>query len=349
WKTYQTIMAVVRGVTVAFTAVQTALNVVMAMNPIGLIVLALVGLAAAFVVAWHRSETFRNIVTGAWEAIKSAGVAVWDWLKGAFDWLKDAFASVADWFSDRGDDIQYVWQLIQIALRKAWIWIQVNVFTPIRKGIALVKMGFDAAKDGISAAWDQVKAWLKAGWIWIQVHVFTPVRPGIALVKMGFEAAKDGIGAAWDGIKAWLKSGWDWIDDHVFDPFRRGIDRLVGWVRTGKDNIGSAWDGIKALFAAPINWVIDNVWNGGIARVFNSVAEAIGVGTRLPEISNINTGRSSARSRGGGSAGVVARAQGGWTRPGWVLVGEEGPELVNFSAPGRVYTADETEAMLAGR
>src|SRR5690606_35230551 len=164
WKTYQTIMAVVRGVTVAFTAVQTALNVVMAMNPIGLIVLALVGLAAAFVVAWHRSETFRNIVTGAWEAIKSAGVAVWDWLKGAFDWLKDAFASVADWFSDRGDDIQYVWQLIQIALRKAWIWIQVNVFTPIRKGIALVKMGFDAAKDGIGAAWDAIKSWLKSGW-----------------------------------------------------------------------------------------------------------------------------------------------------------------------------------------
>lgn len=33
---------------------------------------------------------------------------------------------------------------------------------------------------------------------------------------------------------------------------------------------------------------------------------------------------------------------------GWSLVGEEGPELVNFSAPGRVYTAAETYAALGG-
>src|SRR5690606_11976734 len=217
WKTYQTIMAVVRGVTVAFTAVQTALNVVMAMNPIGLIVLALVGLAAAFVVAWHRSETFRNIVTGAWEAIKSAGVAVWDWLKGAFDWLKDAFASVADWFSDRGDDIQYVWQLIQIALRKAWIWIQVNVFTPIRQGVALVKMGFDAAKDGIGAAWDAIKSWLKSGWDWIDDHVFDPFRRGIDRLVEWVRTGKDNIGAAWDGIKALFAAPINWVIDNVWN------------------------------------------------------------------------------------------------------------------------------------
>ena len=393
WKTYQTVMAVVRGVTLAFTAVQTALNVVLAMNPIGLIVLALVGLAAAFVTAWHRSETFRNVVTGAWEAIKSAAVAVWDWLKGAFDWLKDAFASVADWFSDRGDEISGVWRAIKDGIAAAWNWIDTNVFGPIKAGIQfvsdvwavhteLMRRGWEVVREKLGKAWEwidqrvfapmragvqAVAQWfsdrgndiqhvwqliqiaLRKAWIWIQVNVFTPIRQGVALVKMGFDAAKDGIGAAWDAIKSWLKSGWDWIDDHVFAPFRRGIDRLVEWVRTGKDNIGAAWDGIKALFAAPINWVIDNVWNGGIARVFNSVAEAIGVGTRLPEIANIDTGRSSARSRGGRSAGVVARARGGWTRPGWVLVGEEGPELVNFSAPGRVYTADETEKMLAGR
>ncbi len=39
-------------------------------------------------------------------------------------------------------------------------------------------------------------------------------------------------------------------------------------------------------------------------------------------------------------------AQGGLAS-GWALVGEEGPELVNFSEPGRVYTAEETRRMLA--
>lgn len=47
-------------------------------------------------------------------------------------------------------------------------------------------------------------------------------------------------------------------------------------------------------------------------------------------------------------AGVKAFAGGGLAMPGWALVGEKGPELVNFSQPGRVYTAADTAAMLRG-
>ena len=47
-------------------------------------------------------------------------------------------------------------------------------------------------------------------------------------------------------------------------------------------------------------------------------------------------------------AGIKAFASGGLAIPGWALVGEKGPELVNFSQPGRVYTAADTAAMLRG-
>lgn len=40
-------------------------------------------------------------------------------------------------------------------------------------------------------------------------------------------------------------------------------------------------------------------------------------------------------------------AVGGLAMPGWAIVGERGPELVNFSTPGRVYTAEQTQRMLA--
>lgn len=40
-------------------------------------------------------------------------------------------------------------------------------------------------------------------------------------------------------------------------------------------------------------------------------------------------------------------AVGGLAMPGWAIVGERGPELVNFSTPGRVYTAEQTQQMLA--
>lgn len=41
-----------------------------------------------------------------------------------------------------------------------------------------------------------------------------------------------------------------------------------------------------------------------------------------------------------------AFALGGLATPGWALVGERGPELVNFKSPGQVYTADQTNDIL---
>ena len=44
---------------------------------------------------------------------------------------------------------------------------------------------------------------------------------------------------------------------------------------------------------------------------------------------------------------IQFRAKGGYAS-GWNIVGEKGPELVNFSSPGRVYTAEQTRAALSG-
>lgn len=44
---------------------------------------------------------------------------------------------------------------------------------------------------------------------------------------------------------------------------------------------------------------------------------------------------------------IPKKASGGMAN-GWTIVGEQGPELVNFSSPGRVYTADQTSKALGG-
>jgi hypothetical protein len=45
---------------------------------------------------------------------------------------------------------------------------------------------------------------------------------------------------------------------------------------------------------------------------------------------------------------IQARALGGYTPPGLTLVGELGPELVNFDRPSQIYTAKQTREMLSG-
>jgi hypothetical protein len=45
---------------------------------------------------------------------------------------------------------------------------------------------------------------------------------------------------------------------------------------------------------------------------------------------------------------VPAYANGGYHIGGWALVGEEGPEFVQFERPARIYNTRETQAMMRG-
>lgn len=73
----------------AYTAVQAALNVVMAANPVMLVVVALAALGVGFVLLWKKSETFRAIVTGTFNAVKGAFTGAWGVIKGGFSWLQN--------------------------------------------------------------------------------------------------------------------------------------------------------------------------------------------------------------------------------------------------------------------
>ncbi|WP_211750235.1 phage tail tape measure protein, partial [Paenibacillus sp. Marseille-Q4541] len=64
---------------------QGALNVVMSLNPIGIIIGLLVGLGVALVVAYKKSETFRNIVNGVWESVKKTAITLFDAIKKTWD------------------------------------------------------------------------------------------------------------------------------------------------------------------------------------------------------------------------------------------------------------------------
>lgn len=62
-----------------------------ATGPVGLIIIGLTALAAGLVYAYKRSETFRNIVNGAFRAVRSGADALWSGIKVAFDKLKTLF------------------------------------------------------------------------------------------------------------------------------------------------------------------------------------------------------------------------------------------------------------------
>lgn len=56
------------------------------LGPVLVVTAALVALGAVFVLLWKKSDTFRAIVTGAFNGVKAAASAVWNWIKA--NWPK---------------------------------------------------------------------------------------------------------------------------------------------------------------------------------------------------------------------------------------------------------------------
>lgn len=78
----------------AWIAVQAAVNIVMAANPIGLVIIALAALAVGIALAWKHSETFRAVVTGAFGAVVANGQALFRFFEGLGARAVDAVAMV---------------------------------------------------------------------------------------------------------------------------------------------------------------------------------------------------------------------------------------------------------------
>ena len=85
------------AVSKAWKAIQLALNITMSANPIGVIVMAVAGLVAAFRIAYVHCDSFRGIVDKIWAAMKTFGAAVLDVAKWLWDKLVVAFKKLCEW------------------------------------------------------------------------------------------------------------------------------------------------------------------------------------------------------------------------------------------------------------
>lgn len=161
-------LGLVQVATEGQTVAQEASNVAMAANPITIVVLALAALAAAFYLAWTKSETFREIVTGAFDAVRAAATT-------AFEWVRDH------------------WPLL-LAIITGPIGLAVLA---VATHWSAIKDGFRGVVDGISTAAGTVKE--------IIVAPFRLAKDGVKLYVEALEAVVRGvfgaIKAVIDGVK----------------------------------------------------------------------------------------------------------------------------------------------------
>lgn len=75
---YNVAVNIVKGVTMAWRFAQWQLNAALIGNPIGIVVMAIAALVVGLVVAYKKSETFRNVVQKVWSWTKRLSAAVWE-------------------------------------------------------------------------------------------------------------------------------------------------------------------------------------------------------------------------------------------------------------------------------
>lgn len=152
------------------------------------------------------------------------------------------------------------------------------------------------------------------------------------------------------------KIQWDSVLEHIrntsfnlTETFNGGIDTMIGrFTEFGQNIIGSTksvTEQIKELcknLASDILNMMMKIYMQGI--MMNLIGNIFGGGAGTKAVNG-----AMGEFAGGTyyNATVFPHANGGVAK-GWSLVGEKGPELVNFSNPGRVYTADQTRNALSG-
>jgi len=114
------------------TGAQWLWNAAMAANPIGLIVLAIAGLVAGFIIAYNKIGWFKDGVNAAMAGIKIAIAAVVDWwnttLMPALQVVGDFFARVFGWI---GEQVSMGVLVVQAVVKVLVDWFQANLMPVI--------------------------------------------------------------------------------------------------------------------------------------------------------------------------------------------------------------------------
>lgn len=250
------ITAVVKGIhawrtaTVGMTAAQKAMNLAMASNPIGLIVVAVTTAITALVLLYKHNKKFKAFVDGMFSAAKKAFDKI-------FKVTKEIFGKIIDFFKK---DWKQVLLFIAnpIAGAFALIYKHNKKFKKFVDGIVKsIKDGFSNAGKWLGKTWDG----MKKTWTGAMDSMTKSTKKGFEKTKNYFTGGEKGIKAFTNTAKKLLVisnpvvAGFELMYKHN-KPFKKFVDSTVDHVKDMakgvakhmsnlKKDWGEKWDNVK--------------------------------------------------------------------------------------------------------
>ncbi len=251
----------------AVAAAQWLLNAAMSANPIGLVVAAIAGLVAAFVVLWNKSDAFRefwinlwekvkeitgvvvtaikNFFTNLWEDIKIIWGVVSEWFSNLWTSIKDAATAIitpiVEFFTGIWTNIQTAWSVVSQWFSDLWTGIKetaVAIITPIIEF-------FTGIWEGIKAIFTPVIEWFSALFTSVWNTLSSTVEVIIQLLQ-----------GCWELIKAVFSVVAEWFSTNVIEPVKTFFTDLWDGI---KNAASAAWEGIVAIWTVVSEWFNTNI------------------------------------------------------------------------------------------
>lgn len=158
---------------------QAVLNAIMAMNPIILVVIALIALAAALIWAYQNVDWFRAMVDNAWQSIVTFGQQLYSFISGALQGLVNAITAVGAWLVSRVQaSFSAIWSIISAAMG---LWNQATA--KAREIANLIGQAFQGVRGTVQSAFNGVTNAITAPFM----NAYNTLKPII-----------DNIKGAWD-------------------------------------------------------------------------------------------------------------------------------------------------------
>lgn len=284
---YQGVMGTARKAVELYNGAQKMMNVLMNLNPIGLVIAAVIALVAGFIYLWNTSEGFRNFWIGLWEGIQNVVGAAVDWIVSAWNGMTEFFSNAWDGLVEGSkqavDSVKKGWQNTKQWFADLWQGIKDSA-NDMWQG---TKQAFSDGVDNIVSVWDGITQWFSDLWNGIKSTV-TSIVQGIADGIMSrFGTLVYGVRNAFIHMSFFLKTLWTnlvKIAGQIFEIMKNVILAPVlfvtslisgGWEEAMNNMIGiwtniqtaagNIWASIQAIFDSfltNVQMAFLNIWNG---------------------------------------------------------------------------------------